>query len=59
MRRQDLAVLKVVRRNPLPLWMLLGSGSPGIEEVVDALECSAALPRYFSVFAQRILQLYI
>jgi len=52
-------MLEVVRRNPLSLWMLLGSGGPGIEEVVDALESTASLARYLCVLAQRILQLYI
>lgn len=52
-------MLKVVRRNSLSLRMLLRPSRPRIEKVIDTLERSASLPRYFGVLAQRILQLYI
>lgn len=42
--RLDLtASLEMVRRDSLPLRMLLGSCRPWIEEVVDALESSTSL----------------
>lgn len=59
MRRQDLSVLEVVRRYPLPLRVLRSSGRAGVEEVIDTLESTPTLPRYLGVLAQRILQLNI
>lgn len=52
-------MLEVVRRDPLPLRVLLGSGSAWIEEIVDTLESTASLSRDLGVLAQRILQLNI
>jgi len=52
-------MLEMVCRNPLSLRMLLSSGGPRIEEVVDTLEGTTSLPGYLGIFAQGILQLYI
>ena len=51
MRRQDLAMLKVVGRNPFPLWVLLGTSRSWIEEIIDTLESTSALPGNLGVFA--------
>ena len=44
-------MLEVMRGDPLPLRVLLGSGSSRVEEVVDALEGPAALAGYLGVLA--------
>lgn len=44
-------MLEVVRRDPLPLRVLLRSSSAWIEEIVDTLESTASLSRDLGVLA--------
>lgn len=43
MRRPNTILIEMMIRDPIPIWMLLGSCSPWVEEVIDALECSTTL----------------
>lgn len=48
-------MLKVVRRDPLPLRVLPGPRGPRVEEIVDALECPTTLSRHLGILADGIL----
>lgn len=41
-------ILEMVSRNAFSLWVLLSTGCPWIEKVVDALESATSLPGDFS-----------
>lgn len=53
-------VVKVVRRDALPLRVLLSTCRPWVEEIVNALKCSVALAGDLgAVFGERVLELNI
>jgi len=60
MRRANfVSMLEMVRWDSFSVRMLLCTCSSWVEEVVHTLECSTSLPRYLTIFANGILQLYI
>ena len=58
MRRDDVIGLEVVRRDALSV-VLIGAGSPWIEEVVYTLEGSSTLAAELVSIFQAILQLNV
>lgn len=52
-RRHDVVRLEVMRRDTFTSRVLLGTGGPRIEEVVDALEGATARATHLGVLVER------